>query len=238
MDPPEPVLRFDRVTVERDGARILSDVAGTVPEGRVTVVAGPSGAGKTSLLRLCNRLDLPDSGRVLYRDHDVADLDPLQLRRQVGMVFQSPRLLPGTVADNLRVAAPNADREAMAATLERVSLPLAMLDRPGDQLSGGEKQRACLARTLITGPDVLLADEPTSALDPSPRLAFERLTRQLADGGLTVLWITHDVDQLRRLADHVLVLVRGGVRYEGDVEGLDHREDLAAFLEGDLDAAG
>lgn len=223
--------------MERDGERILADVDGIVPEGQITVVAGPSGAGKTSLLRLCDRLDVPDDGRVLYRELDVADLDPLKLRRQVGMVFQTPRLLPGTVADNLRVAVPDADRDLMAATLERVSLPVTMLDRPGDQLSGGEKQRACLARTLITGPEVLLADEPTSALDATPRLAFERLIRRLTDAGLTVLWVTHDLDQMRRLADHVLVLIGGEVRYEGHCEGLDRRDELTAFLEGDLDAA-
>lgn len=237
MDRSAPVLRFDGVSVERDGVPILSGVEGAVPEGQVTVVVGPSGAGKTSLLRLCDRLDVPDDGRVLYRDRDVSELDPLELRRQVGMVFQTPRLLPGTVADNLRVAVPDADRQLMAATLERVSLPASMLDRPGDRLSGGEKQRVCLARTLITGPDVLLADEPTSALDATPRLAFERLTRRLAETGLTVLWVTHDLDQLRRLGDHVLVLIRGEVRYEGHPDGLDRRADLAAFLEGDPDAA-
>lgn len=231
------VLSFEGVGVDRGGTTVLDGVTATVPEGRVTVVAGPSGAGKTTLLRLCNRLDVPDAGRILYRDRPVAELDPLWVRRQLGMVFQSPRLLPGTVADNLRVAAPNADPDLMAATLERVSLPGAMLDRSGDELSGGEAQRVCLARTLITDPDVLLADEPTSALDPTPKLAFERLTRQLTGGGLTVLWVTHDLAQLRRLADHVLVLVDGRIRYEGPPDGLDRREDLTAFLEGDLDAS-
>ncbi len=231
-------LRFEDVVVRRGDATILAGVDGTVPERQVTVVAGPSGAGKTSLLRLCNRLDVPDRGRVAYRGQDVTELDPLSLRRRVGMVFQTARLLPGTVADNLQVAAPDADRDEMAAALERVSLPAAMLDRPGDGLSGGEAQRVCLARTLITGPDVLLADEPTSALDATPKLAFERLTRQLTADGLTVLWVTHDLAQLRRLADHVLVLLDGRVRYEGGPEGLDHRADLAAFLQGEPDASG
>lgn len=237
MDRSAAVLRFEDVALGRGGVRILAGVDGAALEGKVTVVAGPSGAGKTSLLRLCNRLDVPDAGRVIYRGRDVAELDPLRLRRQVGMVFQTARLLPGTIADNLHVAAPDADRDRMAQTLERVSLPASMLDRDGGQLSGGEAQRVCLARTLITEPDVLLADEPTSALDPTPKLAFERLTRRLADEGLTVVWVTHDVDQLRRLADHVLVLIDGQVRYAGDPDGLDRRRDLAAFLQGDLDAS-
>lgn len=230
------MLRFEDVVVRRGGMGVLDGVDGSVPEREVTVVAGPSAAGKTSLLRLCNRLDVPDGGRIVYRGHDVVDLDPLRLRRRVGMVFQTARLLPGTVADNLRVAAPDADRDRMAATLERVSLPAAMLNRSGDRLSGGEAQRVCLARTLITDPDVLLADEPTSALDPSPKLAFERLARRLTDDGLTVLWVTHDLAQLRRLANHVLVLIDGQVRYEGVPDRLDRRADLSAFLEGDLDA--
>lgn len=199
----DPVVRFDEVVVERGGYRVLDGVVGSVPEAQVTVVAGPSGAGKTTLLRLCNRLDVPDAGRVVYRGRDVAGLDPLALRRRVGMVFQTARLLPGTGGDNLAVAAPDADRADMEAALERVSLPVSMLDRAGDRLSGGEIQRACLARTLITEPDVLLADEPTSALDPTPKLAFKRLVRQLGADGLTVLWVTHDLAQLRRLADHV-----------------------------------
>lgn len=237
-DARDGVLRFEDVVVKRGGARVLAGVDGVVPAGRVTVVAGPSGSGKTSLLRLCNRLDVADAGRVVYRGRDVTEVDPLQLRRQVGMVFQTARLLPGTVADNLGVAAPRADRDEMAAVLERVSLPTSLLDRPGDRLSGGEAQRACLARTLITDPDVLLADEPTSALDASPKQAFERLTRRLAGTGVTVLWVTHDLAQLRRLADHVLVLIDGRVRYDGAPEGLDGRPDLAGFLEGGRDGSG
>lgn len=232
----EPVLRFDGVGLDRDGAPVLADVSGAVPAGGITVVAGPSGAGKTTLLRLCNRLDVPSRGRVVYRGEDVSALDPLVLRRRVGMVFQLPRLLPGTVRDNLVVAAPEADDTACAAVLERVSLPPTFLARAGDGLSGGEAQRVCLARTLITGPDVLLADEPTSALDPTPRLAFERLAKELTSDGLTIVWVTHDVAQLRRLADHVLVLMDGRVAYEGDVAGLDAEPALQPFLEGVEDA--
>lgn len=86
------------------------------------------------------------------------------------------------------------------------------------------------------GPPVLLADEPTSALDATPKLAFERLTRRLTDDGLTVVWVTHDIDQLRRLADHVLVLIDGQLRYEGHPDGLDRRDALSRFVKGDPDA--
>lgn len=173
------------------------------------MVAGPSGSGKSTLLRLCNRLAVPESGRVRFRGDDVAALDPLAHRRRVGMVFQRATPFPGSVRDNLRVAAPEAAEEVMARALERAELPHGFLDRRADELSGGEAQRACLARTLVTGPQVLLMDEPTAALDEAPRLGLERLARDLAGDGVPVLWVTHDRDQAARLADRVLRLPEG-----------------------------
>ncbi len=232
---------FRAVTVDSAAGPILRHVDAEVPDAGVTVVAGPSGAGKSTLLRLCNRLEVPTHGQVRYRDRDIADLGPLALRREVGMVFQRPALFAGTVADNLRVAAPDASDDELAATLERVALDQRLIDRPAASLSGGEAQRMSLARTLITGPQVLLADEPTAALDARPRLAFERLTRSLADNGLTVVWVTHDLDQLNRLADHVLVLVGGRCAHTGSADtlatvGREARAFLAGSQDGGSDA--
>lgn len=200
------------------------------------MIAGPSGVGKTTLLRLCNRLEVPDQGHVLYRGRDIANLDPLRLRREVGMVFQTPALFGGMVRDNLAVADPHAGHDKYADLLRRVSLDPTLLHRQAGSLSGGEAQRLSLARTLITGPQVLLADEPTSGLDLTPRLAFERLIRGLTNDGLTVVWVTHDLDQLRRLADHVLVLIAGRIAYSGPPDRLDHIRALDRFLSGDPDA--
>jgi putative ABC transport system ATP-binding protein len=177
----------------------------------VTAIAGPSGAGKSTLLRLCNRLEAPDAGVVRYRGADLATRDVLAHRREVGMVFQQPVLFAGTVADNLRVAAPDADAGDLGALLERCALDRGFLDRTADELSGGEAQRACLARALATGPRVLLADEPTSALDPAATRTLERLLRRLADDGVPVLLVTHDAEQRRRVADAVLELDEGRV---------------------------
>ncbi len=233
---PQPALTFEDVIIERAGRRLLDAVSGHIPDNQVTVIAGPSGVGKTTLLRLCNRLEVPDHGRILYRGRDISDLDPLRLRQEVGMVFQTPALFGGTVGENLAVADPNADSDTYAEALRRVSLDPTLLDRQATSLSGGEAQRVCLARTLITGPRVLLADEPTSGLDPTPRRAFERLIRGLTNDGLTVVWVTHDLDQLRRLADHVLVLLSGRIPYSGPADRLDHIPELAGFLTGDPDA--
>lgn len=206
-----------------DGTVILRHVDLALPLTGVTAIVGPSGSGKSSLLRLCNRLDAPTSGRVLLDGVDLAGTDVLALRRRVGMVFQRPTPFAGTVRDNCAVALPDGDDATFAAALARCGLDPAFLDRSADDLSGGEAQRACLARTLLTGPEVLLADEVTSALDADNRDRIEALIRASADSGVAVLWVTHDLGQARRLADRTVVL-------------LDHTvatpDQSAAFLQG------
>jgi putative ABC transport system ATP-binding protein len=232
------LFEFDGVTTEVGGVRILDDVTGTIPACPVAVLAGASGSGKTSLLRLCNRLDVPTRGRVRFRDRDVATIDPLVLRRRVGMVFQRPTLFPGTVGENLRVARPDLDPTGADEALRRVHLDPGLLDRAAGDLSGGEAQRACLARTLVAGPEVVLMDEPTSSLDEAAKLALERLARELGEGGVPVVWVTHDLAQLRRLADWVLVLHQGRVVATGppeEVAEIDHPAVRALDLPGEGD---
>lgn len=224
------LFAFDHVGVDRDGAAVLTDVCVRVPASGITVVVGPSGSGKSTLLRLCNRLDVPTTGTVAYRGDDVAGLDPLELRRRVGMVFQTPTLFAGTVRDNLAVAAPDGDDDRYATALAAVALDPALLDRDADSLSGGEAQRACLARTLVADCEALLLDEPTSALDAAPKHAFERLAAGLAGQGMPLLWVTHELAQLRRIADRVLALVDGALVYTGPPDGLHDVAALEAFL--------
>ncbi len=213
------LFTFDGVRVDGPGGRTLVEcLDGALPDGGVTVIAGPSGSGKSTLLRLCNRLVVPSRGRVLFRGDDLAGLDPLRLRRRVGMVFQRPTPFAGTVADNLRVAEPDLDDASAVAALERADLDGSFLDRDAGELSGGEAQRMCLARTLVTGPEVLLMDEPTSALDPRSSKVLEELARGLADSGVSVLWVSHDLEQLRRLATWVVVLEAGRIAKQGPPE--------------------
>ncbi|MGK8507197.1 ABC transporter ATP-binding protein [Nocardia asiatica] len=202
-------FRFEEVVVAHDGIRALDGFTADLPGHGVTAIFGPSGSGKSTLLRLCNRLEVPTSGRVLFGGTDVAELDPLRLRRRVGMVFQRPTPFPGTIAENLRTASPAADRSRLEAQLARVGLPTSWLDHDANALSGGEVQRMCLARTLITGPQVLLLDEPTSALDESAVGVVERTVVELAREEVTVLWVTHDPQQVRRVADRVLRIEAG-----------------------------
>ncbi|MEU2031115.1 ABC transporter ATP-binding protein [Nocardia amamiensis] len=216
---------FEKVVVVRAGTRALDGFSAAVPEQGVTAVYGPSGSGKSTLLRLCNRLEVPTEGRVLFGGRDIAGLDPLRLRRQVGMVFQRPTPFPGTIAENLRTASPDADLPRMEQALAAVGLPGSWLDHDANALSGGEAQRVCLARTLITGPEVLLLDEPTSALDESAVGMVERVVLGLARAGVTVLWVTHDPRQVQRVADRVLRIEAG--RCVG-VDPVDRPEEVGA----------
>lgn len=226
------LFSFDNVGVTIDGTKVLSGVSLRIPADHLTVIAGASGSGKTSLLRLCNRLDVPSTGTVRFRGSDLAGIDPLALRRRVGMVFQQPVLFGGTVADNLRVAAPDAEHSRLTEALAGVELGDEFLDRIGDDLSGGEAQRVCLARALLCGPEVLLMDEPTAALHPAARRSLEATVQALQrDGQVDVVWVTHDMDQIARMADQLVVLATGEVLYAGDARTSDAASALSTLAE-------
>lgn len=228
------LFSFDRVTVRFGDTLVLDAVTATIDDGgSITCLLGPSGSGKSTMLRLCNRLEVPSEGCIRFRGDDLAVADPLRLRRRVGMVFQRPTVFPGTVRDNLLVAQPDASSEHCATALERAHVEPTLLDREADALSGGEAQRVCLARTLITGPEVLLMDEPTSALDPAATKSLESLGTELASGGMPIVWVTHDLAQADRIADDRLVLTGGRIAddheathyFAGEDSGHDHDPD-------------
>jgi putative ABC transport system ATP-binding protein len=192
-------FEYRDVRVDGDEGPIVSAFSACIPAQGLTAIVGPSGAGKSTLLRLLNRLDDADAGEVLFDGQDVRSYDVLALRRRAQHVGQVPVTFPGTVLDNLGVS--NGESIDL---LRRVGLPPALLDRKADLLSVGEAQRMCLARALARAPDCLLLDEPTSALDVGSRTDIELLIRSLADSGLTVVIVTHDMRQASELADHLL----------------------------------
>ncbi|HEU0130917.1 MAG TPA: phosphate ABC transporter ATP-binding protein [Mycobacteriales bacterium] len=236
---PEPVFVLDGVEVTRgsgdDHVHPLSDVSFAVWPARVTVVVGPSGAGKSTLLRLLDRMEEPSAGEVRFHGRALPTYDVLALRRRVGLLMQRPTPFPGTVLDNLRAGAPALAEDAATALLATVGLPEAFVRRDAEELSGGEAQRVCLARALAVGPEVLLLDEATSALDPFAANVVENVARSLTADGLTVVMVSHDLAQARRLADDLVVVAEGRVVAAGpaaDVFGNAADPVAAAYLRG------
>ena len=209
----------------RAGRTVLQDVDVTIPRHLITVLVGPSGGGKTSLLRLLNRLDDPVRGDILFDGSPIVDYAVTQLRRRVALVFQTPVMFSGTVSDNLAVAAELAgvqdgqfDQQAGQVML-LAELEPSLLERPGGELSVGQKQRVNLARALMTSPEVLLLDEPTSALDPETSRSLMKTIQSLCkDRRLTIVVATHRVSEARDYAHRALVLRDGRVVHSGDSE--------------------
>lgn len=216
-----PLFALDGVTVRRGGALLLDRVTCQLPAGACTALTGPSGAGKTTLLRLLNRLEDPDSGQLRLHGRPLPGMDVLALRRRVALVAQAPVLLTDRVLDELRTGRPGLGEEPAAALLDQVGLPATMLARRTNGLSGGESQRLCLARALAVRPDALLLDEPTSALDQVSTHAVEQAARSFIDAGGSVVIVSHDAAQTRRIADWVIVL------NAGRLTGVDPAEPLA-----------
>jgi len=215
-------IRTDGLTRVVDGKRLVDNVSISVNEGETFVIVGASGAGKSSFLRLINRLDEPTEGTVYLDGQDYREIPPTELRRRVGLVMQAPNLFPGTVADNVRYG-PHIHGETLSdADLESL---LARVDLDGyasravEKLSGGEAQRVSLARTLANRPEVLLLDEPTSALDDTTKQEVESVIFEVIGArSLTCLFVTHDMEQARRVADRIMYMEAGHISRIGAVE--------------------
>ena len=200
------------LTVWRGDRRVLDAVDLDLSADAVTALLGPSGAGKTSLLRALVGLEVAAAGRIELDGRDVRELDPRVLRRRVGLVAQRPVMLPGTVADNLALGLVDHPPPRLADALRATGLdPDAFLARPAAELSGGEAARVAVARALVRGPGALLLDEPTAGLDHRAAAAVEALVVRLAARGTTVLVVTHDEAQARRVATRAVRLRDGRI---------------------------
>ncbi len=220
-------------------AEILRGVTFAVQAGEVFSVVGPSGAGKSTLLRTINRLLEPTAGNIFLDGAPIEEIDPLELRRRIGMVFQLPALFGDTVEDTVlygvRLTGKRADVEHL---LGLAGLAPSLASRNPQSLSVGQQQRVSIARALALEPEVLLMDEPTSALDQAARQRIEDLIGQLnKELGLTTVVVSHALDQVERLADRVVLLVDGRSEGEWSKEeffGEGVGEKARRFVEGEL----
>ncbi|PKO22004.1 MAG: phosphate ABC transporter ATP-binding protein [Chloroflexi bacterium HGW-Chloroflexi-1] len=220
-----PKIRIEHVSYAYDGEMVLRDVTLDVPANAVTAFFGPAGGGKTTLLRLINRLnDLVDgtqmTGRISLDGQDVYALgvNIPQLRRRVGMVFALPLPLPGTIRENVLYGprlAGERDRSRLEEIVVRSLRQAALwdevrdrLDGPASALSGGQQQRLCIARSLALEPEVLLLDEPTSGLDPISTGKVEESLLELKQH-YTIIIVPHSVQQAARVADHAAFILMG-----------------------------
>jgi phosphate transport system ATP-binding protein len=238
--PSRTIIEAHDINVWYGETQALDDISMEIPEQRVTALIGPSGCGKSTFLRCVNRMnDLIETARVegelrlrgknVYDD----DVDPVALRRKVGMVFQKPNPFPKSIYDNvaygLRIQGYDGDIESRveealrnAALWDEVK---DQLDESGLDLSGGQQQRLCIARAIAPDPEVILMDEPASALDPVATSKIEDLIDDLAEE-YTVVIVTHNMQQAARISDKTAVFLTGGELVEfGDTDAVFENPD-------------
>ncbi len=223
-EPGPTIVESRNISVWYGETQALNDISMSIPEHQVTALIGPSGCGKSTFLRCINRMnDLIETARVdgdlLFHGKNVydADVDPVALRRKIGMVFQKPNPFPKSIYDNvaygLKIQGYDSDiDERVEEALKNAALwdeVKDQLDSSGLELSGGQQQRLCIARAIAADPEVILMDEPASALDPVATSKIEDLIDDLA-AEYTVVIVTHNMQQAARISDKTGVFLTGG----------------------------
>lgn len=214
------MIRLEHVTKSFGRYKALDDVSIVVEEGEFLTVIGRSGCGKTTMLRMINGLQKPDSGKVYAAGEDVGEADLIRLRRKIGHVIQNKGLFPHMTVEKNIIYVPvisgqkdkRQNRKLAEELIGLVGLEREMLDRYPEELSGGQQQRVGIARALASRPKLLLMDEPFGALDEITKRAMQNellaLQKKL---GMTVVFITHDIREAMKLGDRVLVMEQGKI---------------------------
>ncbi|MCI1954949.1 MAG: ATP-binding cassette domain-containing protein [Oscillospiraceae bacterium] len=209
-------IAFQNVSYRRGGKEIVKNLSAEFAPGDFVSIVGPSGSGKSTFLRLCCHLISPTGGKILFHGKDMLRENPIEIRKKIRYCFQEPVLWGNTVEDNVafpyRIRNRKADREKIVSLLSRFHMDESCLTHDVKSLSGGEKQRIALVRTLLFEPEVLLLDEATSALDADNAELVEKEIYRLNQKGVTVLWVTHNDAQSRKYANRLLTIENGQIQ--------------------------
>lgn len=214
------MLRFENIVKKFNGNYVLSDVSFEIEKGNLVAIIGESGCGKTTLLKMINRLIKPSYGKIYIDDRDISKIDPIKLRRNIGYVIQQTGLFPHmTVRENIEIISriEKVDNlkieESTYRLMNMVGLdPEKYLDRYPAELSGGQQQRIGVARAFATDPEIILMDEPFSALDPITRVDLQdELAELQSKFKKTIIFVTHDMDEAIRIADMICIMKDGKV---------------------------
>lgn len=211
------IFELDNLGLVSPEKMILDGISLSIKEGEHLTITGPSGSGKSSLLKLLAALVSPSSGLLFYQGQDLGELDPVAYRREVSYCFQQPVLFGQTVRDNVafpfEIRQIPFDQERVLTALARLDLGPEFLDKPIKDLSGGEKQRVALVRNLLFEPKVLLLDEVSSGLDEKTKILLRTFLKDLHQEGVTLIEVTHDQQEIEA-AERLVTIVGGRLAHE------------------------
>jgi phosphate transport system ATP-binding protein len=235
------IIQLSHVNFYYGDSRALTDISMNFRKNKVTALIGPSGCGKSTLLRLLNRMnDLIDGtrveGEILFEDKNIyaSDVDPVEIRRKIGMVFQKPNPFPKTIYNNIAYGPKltSTNHKDLDALVEQSLKQAVLWDEVKDilnksamNLSGGQQQRLCIARALAMKPDILLMDEPTSALDPISTAKIEELIEELKKN-YTIIIVTHNMQQAARISDETAFFYIGNLVEYNKTEKIFTKPDM------------
>lgn len=230
---------FQDVCYEINSQMILKNITGKFYKGTITTIVGPSGSGKTTLLKMCNGLISPTKGEIIIQNKPIKQYNPITLRKTVGICLQSAPIIRGTVYENLSLPRTLHKKylpiEEAKKLLLDVGLDESFLQHKADELSGGQRQKMSIARTLVNQPSVLLLDEITSALDPVSAMEIEQLIQLINKKyEVTVIWITHNIEQAKKVGNYTWFLKDGELLISDKTSFVfqSSNEQLQHFLKG------
>ena len=236
------ILEVKNLYKTYENQEVLKGISSTIQKGDVVAIIGPSGCGKSTFLRSLNLLEVPTKGQILFEGTDLTDkkVDINQVREKIGMVFQQFNLFPNmTIRQNIMLAPVKLklmDKEQAQMKADELLARIGLADKAEaypSQLSGGQKQRVAIVRSLAMNPDIILFDEPTSALDPEMVGEVLQLMKELAQEGMTMMVVTHEMGFAREVANRVMFINEGVIAEEGTPEeifGSPKSQRLQEFL--------